>query len=61
LFQEIQGVDAPPTDRVKVAVNDVRSQATELTKHWKEIVAQEVPALDREVQAAGLPRLSLAK
>ena len=33
----------------------------ELTKRWKEIVAQEVPALDQELQAAGLPRLSLAK
>jgi hypothetical protein len=61
LFQEIQGVDAAPTDRVKAAVNDVRSQATELTKRWKEIVEQEMPALDQELQAAGLPRLSLAK
>ena len=61
LFQEIQGVDAVPTDRIKAAVNDVRSRATELTKRWKEIVAQEMPALDQELQAAGLPRLSLAK
>jgi len=61
LFQQIQGVDAAPTDRVKAAVNDVRSQATELTKRWKEIVGQEMPALDQELQAAGLPRLSLAK
>jgi paraquat-inducible protein B len=61
LFQEIQGVDAVPTDRVKAAVNDVRAQATELKKRWREIVAQEAPALDQELQAAGLPRLSLAK
>src|SRR5438874_1175293 len=61
LFQQIQGVDAAPTDRVKAAVNDVRSLATDLTKRWKEIVAQEVPALDQELQAAGLPRLRLAK
>jgi len=61
LFQQIQGVDAAPTDRVKAAVNDVRAQAAALTKRWKEIVAQEVPALDRELQAAGLPRLNLAK
>jgi hypothetical protein len=61
LFQEIQGVDAAPTDRVKAAVHDVRAQGPELTKRWKEIVAQEVPALDQELQAAGLPRLSLAK
>jgi len=60
LFQEIQGVDAAPTDRVKAAVNDVRTQATELTNRWKDIVAQEVPALDQELQAAGLSRLSIA-
>jgi photosystem II stability/assembly factor-like uncharacterized protein len=60
LFEQIQGVDAAPTDRVKTAVNDVRAQAAELTKRWKEIVAQEVPALDQELQAAGLPRLTLA-
>jgi hypothetical protein len=61
LFEEIQGVDAVPTDRVKAAVNDVRVQGTQLTKRWKEIVEQEMPALDQELQAAGLPRLSLAK
>jgi hypothetical protein len=60
LFQEIQGVDTAPTDRVNSAVNDVRAQAIELTKRWKEIVAQDVPALDRELQAAGLSRISLA-
>jgi hypothetical protein len=61
LFQQIQGVDAAPTDRVNTAVNDVWAQATGLTERWKEIVAQEVPALDQELQAAGLQRLSLAK
>jgi photosystem II stability/assembly factor-like uncharacterized protein len=60
LFQEIQGVDAAPTAQVKAAVNDVRVQGTELTKRWKEIVAQEMAALNRELQAAGLSRLSLA-
>jgi hypothetical protein len=61
LFQEIQSVDAVPTDRIKAAVNDVRTQGTELTKHWREIVGQEMSALDQELQAAGLPRLGLAK
>ena len=61
LFQQIQGVDAAPTDRLKAAVNDIQAQATVLTKRWKEIVAQEVPALDQELQTAGLARLNLAK
>ena len=59
LFEQIQGVDAAPTDRVKAAVNDVRVQASALTKRWQEIVAQDVPALDKELQAAGLNHLSL--
>src|SRR5207247_7655459 len=37
LFNQIQGVDAAPTDRVKAAVGDVRAQATELTKRWTSV------------------------
>jgi hypothetical protein len=54
LFAQIQGVDAAPTDRVKAAMNDVRIQASALTKRWQEIVAQDMPALDKELQASGL-------
>jgi len=61
LFGQIQGVDAAPTGCVKTAMNDVRVQASALTKRWQEIVAKDVPALDRELQDAGLPRLSLTK
>ncbi|PYK73716.1 MAG: glycoside hydrolase, partial [Verrucomicrobia bacterium] len=60
LFDQIQGVDAAPTDRVKTAVNEARGQAAALTKRWQEIVAQDVPALDKELQAAGLPSLNPA-
>jgi hypothetical protein len=59
LFGQIQGVDAAPTDRVKAAVDDVRVQASALTKSWQEIVAQDVATLDRELQAAGLNHVSL--
>jgi hypothetical protein len=59
LFNQIQGVDVAPTGRVKAAVGDVRAQATGLTKRWNEIVSQDVPALDTELQAAGLSRLRL--
>ena len=61
LFGQIQGVDAAPTGCVKTAMNDVRVQASALTKRWQEIVAQDAPALDRELQDAGLPRLSITK
>jgi photosystem II stability/assembly factor-like uncharacterized protein len=58
LFDEIQSVDAPPTARVKAAVGEVRLQATSLTERCPKIIAQDVPALDQELQAAGLPRIS---
>ena len=60
LFEQIQGVDAPPTDRVKAAVGDVRLQATSLIERWKNILAQDVPALNNELQTAGLPRINIA-
>ncbi len=60
LFNEIQGVDAPPTDRVKAAVGEVRLQATSLKERWPKITSQDVPALDNELQAAGLPRINAA-
>ena len=59
LFGQIQGVDVSPTDRVKAAVYEVRGQATALTKSWQEIVEQEVPALDKELEAAGLSSIRL--
>src|SRR5690349_886023 len=59
LFGEIQGVDAVPTERVKAAVNDVQVQANTLTKRWQEIVEQDVPPANNELQAAGLAPLRL--
>jgi len=41
-------------------VNDVRAQAVVLTTRWKEIVSRELPALNKELEAAGLLPLSLA-
>ena len=60
LFEQIQGVDAPSTDRVKAAVGDVRLQATSLIERWKNIIAQDVPALNNELQTAGLPHINIA-
>jgi hypothetical protein len=60
LFGQIQGVDTVPTDRVKAAVNEVPGQATALTKRWQDIVAQDMPALNQNLQAAGLPSLNFA-
>jgi photosystem II stability/assembly factor-like uncharacterized protein len=60
LFEQIQGVDAPPTDRAKAAVNDVRLQATSLIERWRNILAIDLPALNNELQPAGLPPIDRA-
>ena len=59
LFEQIQGVDIPTTDRVKAAVGDVRLQATSLIERWKNIIAQDVPALNNELRTAGLPHINI--
>jgi hypothetical protein len=56
----IQGVDASPADQVKAAVGDVRPQATSLIERWKNILAQDLPALNNELQTTGLPRINIA-
>jgi hypothetical protein len=40
-------------------VNEAREQAAALTKRWPEITAQDVSALNNELQASGLPPLRL--
>jgi len=60
LFDQIQAVDAPPTARVKAAVNEARLQATSLMERWPKIISQDVPALDQELQTAGLPLINVA-
>jgi photosystem II stability/assembly factor-like uncharacterized protein len=59
LFAEIQGVDAPPTDRVKAAVNQVRVQANSLTESWKKVMGEDVSALDHELESGGLPHTNI--
>ena len=54
LFDEIQRADAAPTKRVKAAVNAIRALAASTTESWKQIMSQDLPALDRELQKSGL-------
>jgi hypothetical protein len=57
LFGEIQGVDAPLTGQVKAAVNEVRVRVAPAVDLWKKIIANELPNLNKELVASGLPRL----
>jgi photosystem II stability/assembly factor-like uncharacterized protein len=59
LFREIERSDTAPTDSIKRAVKETGAQANDLTKHWTKIMAQDVPALDRELKSSGLQSLKL--
>jgi len=55
LFNLIEEVDVAPTPQVASAVPDVVKDAQGLEESWRAISAQDIPALDRELKAAGLP------
>jgi len=60
LFQDIQSVDAPVTSRFKAAVNETAALAKSATDRWKKILSEDVPALNKELEANGLPAIKLA-
>jgi photosystem II stability/assembly factor-like uncharacterized protein len=59
LFTDTQGVDAAPTDSVKAAVNEVQKRADALMKNWKKIAGEDIPALSKDLTAAGLLPIDL--
>jgi photosystem II stability/assembly factor-like uncharacterized protein len=59
LFNVIQDVDAAPTARVAAAVMDIQRESSSLLEGWRAIEAQDIPALNKELQAAGLPKIEM--
>ncbi|MDT5062331.1 MAG: hypothetical protein QOH63_2790 [Acidobacteriota bacterium] len=59
LFNVIQDVDAAPTARVAAAVMDIQRESSSLLEGWRAIEAQDIPALNKEFQAAGLPKIEM--
>ncbi|HEX8737990.1 MAG TPA: hypothetical protein VF721_21840 [Pyrinomonadaceae bacterium] len=55
LFGVIQEVDAAPTPQVEAAVAETIRESKSVIERWQTIEAQEVPALNRQLQAAGVP------
>jgi photosystem II stability/assembly factor-like uncharacterized protein len=55
LFRAIQGVDAAPTTQVAAAVADVRRESQTVIERWRAIESQDIPALNKQLQAAGVP------
>lgn len=59
LFNLIQDVDLAPTARVAAAVNDLQSESRTLIERWHAIESQDLPALNRQLQAAGLSAVEM--
>jgi photosystem II stability/assembly factor-like uncharacterized protein len=59
LFGTIQHVDAAPTARVKAAVADVVREAPDMIERWQTFVSQDLPALNRELESAGIGKLEI--
>ena len=53
----LQGADATPTQAAVSAVGELHEQMDGLLKQWKAIQAQDIPALNQQLQRAGLPPL----
>lgn len=58
LFGTLQGTDAAPTPRVKAAVPEVLREATAVQERWKKFLAEDLAAMNQQLEAAGLQKLS---
>jgi hypothetical protein len=59
LFGVLQDVDAAPTPQVSQAVADVLREAASLLERWRTVESQDIPALNRQLQDAGLPKVGM--
>src|SRR5205085_10308759 len=59
LFRVIQGVDAAPTSQVVAAVPDVLRDSQTLVERWRAIETQDIPALNQQLQASGIPKIEM--
>ncbi|MEY2496989.1 MAG: hypothetical protein QOD12_545, partial [Verrucomicrobiota bacterium] len=57
VFDAVQHVDAAPTPALNAAGADIQGRAKEVMERWQAFVSQEIPALNRDLEAAGLARL----
>jgi len=61
LFNLIEDVDVAPTPQVAAAVPIVSGESRTVQESWQGITAQDIPALNRELRAAGLPEITMVK
>jgi photosystem II stability/assembly factor-like uncharacterized protein len=59
LFNVIQDVDRAPTAQVAAAVAELQRESNSLRERWRAIESQDIPALNQQLQAAGLPKVEV--
>lgn len=59
LFNLIEEIDLAPTPQVAAAIPDVVNDSRGVQESWRVINSQDIPALNQELQAAGLPPIGL--
>lgn len=59
LFGNIQKVDAAPTPAVRVAVADLQREAQSIIQRWRAIESQDLPALNRQLEAASFGKIEI--
>ncbi|MDQ3745695.1 MAG: hypothetical protein M3444_15065, partial [Acidobacteriota bacterium] len=55
LFRVMQDADAAPTAQAAAAAAEVEAAARTTIESWRRIESEGVPALNRQLQGAGLP------
>jgi len=61
LFGLVEQADVAPTPQAAAAVPEVLKDSRSLQESWQVIKSQDIPALNQELRAAGLPAIELAK
>lgn len=61
LYGTLQDVDAAPRPSVKGAIADVLRESGPIAQRWQEFVSQDLTALNRQLDAAGVGKIELAE
>jgi hypothetical protein len=57
LFDDVQGVDAPPTAATKAAVADLETKVGPTMAAWHKLLESDLPALNQELKQGGFPEI----
>jgi hypothetical protein len=61
LFRSLQEVDVAPTPVIRAAVTDLQRDSQSITDRWRTIETQDIPALNRQLEAAGFRKIEIQK